>query len=76
MQVDPPMSVCLSTSNDKGKAARPLHHACAVRSLKFGSALCYAHASPRLTPVLGRIMNPPKADRQFRDKAERLMTGL
>jgi hypothetical protein len=53
MQADPTMSVCLSTSIDKGKADRPLHHACAVRSLKFGSALCYAHASPRLTPVLG-----------------------
>ena len=75
MQADPTMSVCLSTSIDKGKADRPLHHACAVRSLKFGSALCYAHASPQLTPVLGRI-NPPKAGRQFRDEAERLMTGL
>jgi hypothetical protein len=40
------------------------------------SALWLAHASPRLTPVLARIMDPPKVGGQFRDGAERLMTGL
>ena len=31
---------------------------------------------PATHPVLARIMNPPKVGGQFRDEAERLMTGL
>jgi hypothetical protein len=42
MQADPPMSVCLSTSNDKGKAARPLHHALCgpVLQIRVSALLC------------------------------------
>src|SRR3954451_3140238 len=43
-------------SSTSSKTDRALHHGCVVLEVQV-SALWLAHASPRLTPVLARIMN-------------------